>query len=391
MSLTLNERCRNMILGALVADAATMGLHWIYDQDRIREVAPDTPEFTETDAAHFRGVPAFFAHGSRTAGDFSQYGEQAALMLNSLAGSEGEFDPITFAAHFRSHFGYGGAYVGYIDHATRDTLDNFRRFEDAVYAACKEVLSQSDTKLIKAIANGAVPVLVRHGSETLSGALSDAIHHVTKEPDVLVQTDALQAAFQAIPKPTGAHDIQLPATAKLPALIAALAQKGITSGPQFDAAVASAVRVTSDHATADAYSNICAHMMAAALLQGSVDEAIAAARVVASAEADTLLSQALEMRGQDTNSATKHFGMACDLPFGVPSALHNIATASSYTQAVRRNIYAGGDNCGRAIIVGAVMGAIHGIEGESGIPETWIRRLTMHDPVMQSLSRIFPL
>ncbi len=389
MSVTLNERCRNMILGALVADAATMGLHWIYDQERIREVAPESPEFTKPDAAHYSGVPAYFAHEARTAGDFSQYGEQAALMLSTLAGSEGVFDPITFAEHFRSHFGYGGAYVGYIDHATRDTLDNFRRFEDAVHAACDEVLSQSDTKLIKAIANKAVPVLVRSGGEALTDALGDAIRQATKEPEVLTQTDALQAALKAIPKPTGAHDLQMPATAKLPALIAVLAQKGITSGSQFDATVASAVRVTSDHATADTYSRICAHMIAAALLHGNVDEAIAAARAVAPAEADTLLEQALEMRGQDANSATQHFGMACDLPFGVPSAVQNIATSSSYTEAVRRNIYAGGDNCGRAIIVGAVMGAVYGIGGEAGIPEAWISRLTEHESVMLGISELF--
>ena len=45
------DRAKNAILGALVADAAALGLHWIYDQDRVREVAGNTPEFREPDAS----------------------------------------------------------------------------------------------------------------------------------------------------------------------------------------------------------------------------------------------------------------------------------------------------------------------------------------------------
>ena len=40
-------RARNCILGALVADAASMGFHWLYSQRRISELAPDQPEFRE--------------------------------------------------------------------------------------------------------------------------------------------------------------------------------------------------------------------------------------------------------------------------------------------------------------------------------------------------------
>lgn len=55
--------------------------------------------------------------------------------------------------------------------------------------------------------------------------------------------------------------------------------------------------------------------------------------------------------------------------------LHNILTAPSFTEAVRRNTYAGGDTCGRAILVGAVMGALHGVGGENGIPKAWAGHL----------------
>jgi hypothetical protein len=42
------ERARSAILGAFVADAATMPLHWIYDRDQLKSIIGDkasTPEF----------------------------------------------------------------------------------------------------------------------------------------------------------------------------------------------------------------------------------------------------------------------------------------------------------------------------------------------------------
>lgn len=54
------------------------------------------------------------------------------------------------------------------------------------------------------------------------------------------------------------------------------------------------------------------------------------------------------MTEQANTKVTKQFGMACDLESDVPSAVHNLATTSHYTTAIRNNIYVGGDNCGRA-------------------------------------------
>ena len=68
-------------------------------------------------------------------------------------------------------------------------------------------------------------------------------------------------------------------------------------------------------------------------------------------------------------------GMSCNLEFGLPGALHILQHSSSYQQAVRTNILAGGDSCGRAIVIGAVAGAVYGAEGNNGIPAQWITKL----------------
>lgn len=297
-----------MILGALVADAAAMGLHWVYDQDRIAAIAPQTPEFRTPSAADYEGVQGYFAHPTRRAGDPSQYGEQTLVMMRALAASDGTYDAGRYAAEFRAHFGYGGAYVGYIDRATRESLNNAAGVED---------------------------------------------------PEAEL----------------GSGDVQLPAVAKLPALVVAL--EGADDAA-FDAAVRSAIAVTNKNETSLAWGGVAAHMMRAALASRSSgpEAVLAAARSVASPETLAVLDEASRMTDTDTNTVTQHFGLACYLRSGVPNALHNILTAPSYTDAVRRNIYAGGDSCGRAILVGAVMGAVHGVGGETGIPEAWMARLT---------------
>ena len=42
---TPRDRGRDAILGAIVADAAAVGLHWVYDVDEVRRRGGGEPEF----------------------------------------------------------------------------------------------------------------------------------------------------------------------------------------------------------------------------------------------------------------------------------------------------------------------------------------------------------
>lgn len=370
------DRCRNMILGALVADAATMGLHWVYDQGHLLKIAPDKPEFTAPDASSYVGVPGYFAHATRSTGMQSQYGEQAMVMLRTLArGGNGAED---FEEDFRAHFGYGGAYVGYIDHATRDTLDNLRRYEDAAHHAAEQLDPPLERRLRKVLVAAALPLLARYEGAELARRCTEAVDDTLVAP-----AQALLPELLKIPRPTGSYDLQLPAIAKLPPLVAALVA---SQDNDFSAAITAAVRTTSDHPTAVEYGIISGEMMRAALTEGTAQAVITAAQASASDEAAILLEQALAMRDTDTAQVTKHFGLACDLPYGVPSALHNIATASDFTTAIRRNILAGGDNCGRAMLVGAVAGALFGTVTAKGIPPQWLAHMNHNDEAQNLIS-----
>lgn len=374
----IQNRCRNMILGALVADAATMGLHWVYDQAHLLKIAPVSPEFIDPDASSYAGVPGYFAHATRTTGMQSQYGEQAMVMLRTLArGGNGAED---FAEDFRTHFGYGGAYVGYIDHATRDTLDNLRRYEDAAHHEAQQLQPQLERRLRKVLVAAALPLLARYEGEELTRRYIEAVD------DTLVSAaKTLLPELIKIPRPTGSYDLQLPAIAKLPPLVAALVA---SQADDFSDAIAVAVRTTSDHPTAIQYGIITGEMMRAAVTEGTADAVIAAAQASATDKAAILLDQALAMHDTDTAQVTKHFGMACDLPYGVPSALHNIATAPDFATAIRRNILAGGDNCGRAMLVGAVAGALFGTNTPDGIPAEWLARMNYNTEAQDLISEL---
>jgi Zn-dependent M32 family carboxypeptidase len=47
MKTQYSQRAKNTVLGALVADASSMGFHWLYSQSRFAELAPSDPEFRD--------------------------------------------------------------------------------------------------------------------------------------------------------------------------------------------------------------------------------------------------------------------------------------------------------------------------------------------------------
>jgi len=128
--------------------------------------------------------------------------------------------------------------------------------------------------------------------------------------------------------------------------------------------------------------------MEAAIQNGDPEAAIAAGRDNADPEVVKLIDESLSLRDKDTPDVTSSFGMSCNLVFGFPSVTHNLVTSESYRGAVSQNIYAGGDSCGRAILLGAVLGAAYGTGGEKGIPEEWINRLANKEEIEEFLQKL---
>ena len=367
-----------------MADAASLGLHWIYNQPAIRRIAPEAPEFLKPEFANYEEGPAFFAHGDKLAGDISLYGENILVMLRSLRDSAGRFDEWAFLARFRSHFGPGGSYVGYIDSPTRESLYNAESMGRSIRTSILEM----DLELTDARKRQVANYVARY---VLDGTMARVRELVLKPLTLagvskreLTEVDRVFQAVERLRRPTGADDVQLPALTWVVPLVACCAD-----ADELEATVERAVRVTNDNDLAVAYA-----LGLARLLQRLVDppeklgepgpdrpaDRTALLELILESyrdlPADYLrdLERALSLLRQETESITRTYGPACDCAMGTPSSLHNVLRSTSFVDAVRTNIYSSGDSCGRATIVGSAFGALHGIGGKFGIRRDWIGR-----------------
>ncbi len=121
-----NDASLNCLLGALVADAASLGLHWLYDTQRIADIAKQhhgQVAFIPPNPTHYDAVPGYFAHAKRSNGMLTQYGETLLLAIKSIA-QYGQFDTANYQQAYLETFGLGGTYTGYIDRPTKATINN---------------------------------------------------------------------------------------------------------------------------------------------------------------------------------------------------------------------------------------------------------------------------
>lgn len=109
---------QNALTGTLVADAAALGLHWMYDQQHIACVeATGSVLFRQPDANTYVDVKAFFAQGGRVAGQLSHYGESARL-VGELC-KAGSYSTAEHRNAFMKAFGPCGTFTGYADRPTK--------------------------------------------------------------------------------------------------------------------------------------------------------------------------------------------------------------------------------------------------------------------------------
>lgn len=378
---------RAAVLGSLVADAAGMGLHWIYSQGKIAQIVGDNSgiaEFLEPDAANYHGVPSFFAHPARRAGDSSNYGEY--LYVTLRATSETGFDPALYLREFQTHFGPGGTYVGYVDTPMRETLFNVARVGKELH----DRVLRAPSSLDEGKRADAAHYIARYFFDVDAEGLKERVRTPLKlkqwSPAELAETDRLIDDLSRELGATGPDDDQLPALTRS----AVLAH--FYAGVELDEMVERAVRITNNNDVAVGYAVFMARVLrdlyqayadrgATAVSHQAVRATVEEHLSVLDAAAADLVRESLAYAGLDHRGATKRFGAACHLNMGVPVALHIVLNTNSFAEAVRANILASGDNCGRAMLLGALAGLLYGTGagagGGAGIPEEWMARTSI--------------
>lgn len=382
-NLTVRERKRGAILGAAVADAASLGFHWLYDQSRIRDLEPENPEFRQPDNTDYADTAGYFAHASKTIGDFSQYGEQHNTMLRALNANQGTYNKEKYESAFIECFGYGGSYSGYIDHPTRDTLNNITIAETSALTRASSIPFDGTDELKRKLITKILGNAKQFSGDVLKQKVEESIRTTDDNDQLVEHACRMLDEWNSVNSFHGSDDTQLPALSKLPALVAAYAQQ-----ENLLSVVESAVRVTNNNDNAVAFGLASANMIEAAITTGDPEFSIDAGKQAASDTTRQLIEQALASLDKSTPQVTSDWGMACQLKIGFPSAVHNIAKAGSFDKAIRENIYAGGDSCGRSILIGAVLGACYGINTERGIPLQWINKLHQSDKLLSDSEQL---
>jgi len=114
----VTDNAKAMVMASFVADAFSLGPHWIYDQDKIARKFGTIDKLTAP-------LPDSF-HPTKSAGDFTHYGDQTLVLLESIA-RQGAFDLRVFADLWQTLF---ADYQGYVDKATQTTLNNLSKNGD---------------------------------------------------------------------------------------------------------------------------------------------------------------------------------------------------------------------------------------------------------------------
>jgi ADP-ribosylglycohydrolase len=109
----MRENGKIMVLSSFVGDSLGLGVHWIYDTARIEKEFGRVNTFLKPASDSY--------HPTKERGEFTHYGDQTFVLLESLAAKRG-FELDDFAARWRRLF---EGYDGYYDQATKATLQNF--------------------------------------------------------------------------------------------------------------------------------------------------------------------------------------------------------------------------------------------------------------------------
>jgi ADP-ribosylglycohydrolase len=108
----MKDKAKAMVMASFAADSLALAAHWVYSTDKIARDFGRIDTFLDPDPDSY--------HQTKKKGEFTHYGDQAFVLLESLA-ARGGFDPQDFSGRWQQLF---TGYDGYYDQATKGTLEN---------------------------------------------------------------------------------------------------------------------------------------------------------------------------------------------------------------------------------------------------------------------------
>lgn len=105
------EKIQEIIKISFVSDSYSLGSHWVYDEEQLENLPIDWEALN---------APQALWHKGKIAGDFTHIGDQAYWLYEYLK-DKNEFRPQEYFSFWQEKM---KIYNGYIDGATRETLEN---------------------------------------------------------------------------------------------------------------------------------------------------------------------------------------------------------------------------------------------------------------------------
>ena len=312
----LQQRQIGCLLGAVVGDAAARPLHWLYDLGQLQKAVASDP--TKPEFWHKSHSPFY----TLETGESSCYGDVARASLSSLAACRATLDTEHLAATFRQQFGPGSRY----DTAARQEFMQLR-------------------------AAGRPPGPLQ--GKWLHGAMLHFLQTGAGGPHIK-ETDGFCAS--------------------LPVIVCGAGQPEMRERVERVAAMQSRWRVALRHAMA------AAAILEPLLLGKTEPWAVAKAELAATWPEIAAEVEVVEELGPDHTAAVTRLGRPCYNPGSFLGALHAVLNSDGFESAVRQTILAGGCNCSRAFLAGAVLGARDGV---AGIPRDWVLRTREAETVIR--------
>ena len=335
----LKQRVFSAIRGAFIADAASMGTHWIYDPAEMVKTVLDVnaPEFREPPSPKFYSADEFPGHyGS---GMLSTYGEQLLFVTEHVASTMKQ-EP-TGEGMSRAMLEWAETFGGRPDSALKQFVENMKKDDKSgQWPNCGADDDQAHIYM------KIVPVTCRYaGSPELVDKITQAIQ--------VHQNNQKAIAF---------------------GIASARILEAVLLGAPLEEALATVEKNLGDDLQSSDFQQEVVEAFARGKKGGQTDKTLD----------DILLEVSHEvMKGKEDSPFYSMAARSCALPgsFIGPVALFYKSTLAgkdaqeTFASGIRENILASGDTCSRGVFVGAVLAASGATAESSAIPSGWIEKM----------------
>ena len=362
-----------MIAGSFLADAATMGLHWIYNptniEERITARGGSNPEiFFKPPAA------AFYSYDS---GKLSPYGEEVVPLLRSMA-NVGHLD---FNDASSTSYEFFKSSKGYLNHCVKSFLERRDSGKDWRECGAEDHQAQGIIKM---------PLLVARyaGSEELLTKVSDTVGILQNSPQSVDASSLAALVLERVllhnESPSSAINWLLTSaegrqrlTTSMEQLLAFVADDSVVTQWYYLVSSLQSLLPPTDQFKLMRDGSVTRRIFPALLALRDLDAAIAS--IAFEGEDRAFLDAGLAAKAAAIASnkpvsvaqVASCFGISCALPGCILTSLYLARKCTSYSDALRTNIRVGGDNCARSLLLGGLFGGAPGAE----VPVAWLEEL----------------